>query len=40
MKENKLKLNATKTHFLQEGNEERLKVTRQPVVVMDGDHLE
>ena len=40
MKENKLKLNATKTHFLQVGNEERLKVTRQPVVVMDGVHLE
>ena len=40
MKENKLKLNATKTHFLLVGTKEWLKVTRQPVVVMDGDHLE
>ena len=40
MKENKLKLNATKTHFLLVGTKEWLKVTRQPVVVMDGVHLE
>ena len=40
MKENKLKLNAIKTHFLLVGTQERLRVTQQPHVIMDGVHLE
>ena len=40
MKENKLKLNAAKTHFLLVGTQERLRLTKKPDVIMDGVHLE
>ena len=36
MTENKFKLNATKTHFLLVGTQERLNITEQPAVIMDG----
>ena len=36
MLENKFKLNASKTHFLLVGTQERLRITGQPAVTMDG----
>ena len=40
MASNKLQLNASKTHFLLVGTQERLRITDQPVVYMDGLLLE
>ena len=36
MLENKFKLNASKTHFLLVGTQERLRITDQPAVTMEG----
>ena len=36
MLENKFKLNASKIHFLLVGTQERLRITGQPAVTMDG----
>ena len=36
MASNKLQLNASKTHFLLVGTQERLRITDLPVVYMDG----
>ena len=36
MVENRFKLNANKTHFLLVGTQERLRITEQPAITMDG----